>query len=614
MSGLCGWFSREPGALPIADMAVPLQDFGAAPALCASHAMGAVALAAGHGLYHEDGLLIAHWGERPDALARLWRTHGAKACAALSGHFAFAILDELRAEALLAVDRCASRALYYQMVGRTLLFASSAAALARHPGGGREIDPQAIYDYLYLHAVPGPRALLQGQRRLAPGECLHLRDGRTERLRYWRMRYTEHALDPAPQAELADVLTCAAEAGAADHDSAVLLGGGAASTALAGLLQRAAGAPVRTYAVGFAGDAGAAQEPARAGARRLGSRHAEIVIGPADVVEAVPLLAASCDGPCGDPAAVAVLAAARMARADGAGHLAGAQGGAQLFACGRRHARLARPGRYERLPAALRQLAIEPVLFRLAARLPGLFARLRERIELSLAPVPARLRRANPLAAYGAALFEPAFLELVDPEAAPALQAAAWWGARARSAANRLVELELQIDLPCRVLPAFAGACAAAGIGARHPFLHDAVLAMSARLAPRHKSPDGARRLFAAALRELVPGQAWRSPGAPALPLGRWLQTDTRLRALACDSLSDLSRRRIMRRDFLDLLLSRRLPEDPALHGRTVWTLVMLEHWFLRQRDHGYDYDYDYDHGSGQDTRQALAAALAAVP
>lgn len=119
MSGLCGWFSREPGALPIADMAAPLRGPGKAPARCASHAMGAAALVGGHGLYHEDGLLIAHWGERPDTLARLWRTHGAKACAALSGHFAFAILDERRAEALLAVDRCASRPLYYQMVGRT---------------------------------------------------------------------------------------------------------------------------------------------------------------------------------------------------------------------------------------------------------------------------------------------------------------------------------------------------------------------------------------------------------------------------------------------------------------------------------------------------------------
>ncbi|WP_313176580.1 asparagine synthase-related protein [Massilia sp.] len=598
MSGLCGWFSREPGALPILDMAAPLHGGNGAPPRCAAHSLGAVALAGAAlpGLYHEDGLLIAYWGERPDALARLWRSHGAKACAALSGQFAFALLDERRAEALLAVDRCATRPLYYQMVGRTLLFASNSEALARHPGAGREIDPQAIFDYLYLQALPATRTLYSGQRRLAPGECLHLRAGRAERLRYWRMRFTEHALDAAPQAGLLDALSCAADAcvgAAADtgHSSgatAVLLGGGAASVALAGLLQRHSGAPLATVAVGFAPGAEPALEPASGAARRLGSRHRALLVGARDLVEAVPLLAAAGDGPCGDPAAFALFAAAQAARADGATRLAGAQGAAQLFGGGRRFGALARPGRYERLPGALRQLAIEPVLYRLAARLPGVFARLRERIELSLAPLPARLRRANPLPAYGVdALFEPAFLELVDPDAPAALQEALWWGAQARSGANRQVELELQLDLPCRVLPAFAGACAAAGIDPLHPYLNDAVVAASARLAPAHKLDAGRRKLFAALLRELAPGCSAYGTAAPRMPLGRWLQADARLRALACDSLNDLARRRILRRDFLDLLLSRRLPLDPELHGQTVWLLMMLEQWFVRQRHDG---------------------------
>ena len=599
MSGLCGWFSREPGALPVLDMAAPLQAGapGAGPLRCAAHSLGAVALAgaAFPGLYHEDGLLVACWGGRPEALARLWRSHGAKACAALSGQFAFALLDERRAEALLAVDRCASRPLYYQMVGRTLLFASSCEALARHPGAGREIDPQAVYDYLYLHALPGPRTLYSGQRRLAPGECLHLRAGRAERLRYWRMRFTEHALDAEPQAGLVDALACAADAHAGESAGAapaVLLGGGAASVALAGMLQRAAGAPVTTVAVGFAPGGEAGLEPARSAARRLGSRHREVLVGALDVVDAVPLLAAACDAPCGDPAAVALLAAAQAARAEGASQLAGAQGAAQLFGCGRRLGDLARPGRYERLPGALRQVAIEPVLFQLAARVPGALARLRERIELSLAPLPARLRRTNALSGYGVGtVFEPAFLELVDPDAPAALQEALWWGAQARSAANRHVELELQLDLPCRVLPAFAGACSAAGVTPLHPYLHDAVVAMAARLSPAYKTGTGPRRLFAAALRESVPGHgaggARHSAAAPGLPLGRWLQTDARLRVLACDSLNDLARRRIVRRDFLDLLLSRRLPDNPDLHGRTVWLFMMLEQWFARQRHDG---------------------------
>ena len=96
MSGVCGWFSREPAAVPIAEMAAPLCRVDGTVLRTAAHGLGAAALAGGidgGSLYHEEGLLIAHCGERVDALARLWRSHGVKSCAALSGHFAFAILD-----------------------------------------------------------------------------------------------------------------------------------------------------------------------------------------------------------------------------------------------------------------------------------------------------------------------------------------------------------------------------------------------------------------------------------------------------------------------------------------------------------------------------------------
>ncbi|MET0982654.1 MAG: asparagine synthase-related protein [Telluria sp.] len=596
MTGLCGWFSSEPPALPLAEMAAP---FGAAvPLRTGLHSLGGAAVSGGSheaSLYKEDGLLIVHWGERahePAELARLWRTHGAEACAVLPGHFAFAILDERRAEALLAVDRCATRPLFYQSVGRTLLFASSMEALARHPGAGRELDPQAVFDYLYLDAVHGPRTMHAGARRLAPGERLHLRGGRIERKHYWRMRYTEHALHEAPQGALADALHCALDAGLVQHQSmrhqpGLLLAGGAASALLAAQLGRAAGAPPATYTVGYGRRAGAMLKRARAVAGRLGTRHRETVIDADDVADAVAALALACDAPCGDPAAVAMLFAARMAREDGVRRLACGIGAAQLFGRSRRYAALARGGRYERLPGALRQLLIEPLLFGAAARLPGAFERVRARIELSMAPAPARLRRANALLAHGAAsVFEPGFLELVDPEAPGAAQEQAWWLAQGRSSANRSVDLELQGDLPCRLLPAFTAACASSGVAPAFPYLHDAVVAMSACLAPRHKTPGGARDLFTRALRESGCKLSVALDPAPPLPFGAWLQGDARLRALACDSLAALAKRGIVRREFIDLLLARRLPEDPVLHGRTVWQLMMLEAWFARRR-HG---------------------------
>jgi asparagine synthase (glutamine-hydrolysing) len=39
-----------------------------------------------------------------------------------------------------------------------------------------------------------------------------------------------------------------------------------------------------------------------------------------------------------------------------------------------------------------------------------------------------------------------------------------------------------------------------------------------------------------------------------------------------------------VRPEFIDTLLARRLPEDPARHGRMVWLLMMLEQWFAQRR------------------------------
>ncbi|KQQ97406.1 asparagine synthase-related protein [Massilia sp. Leaf139] len=590
--GFCGWFSREPAALPLADMAAPFA--GGRPLRSAAHSLGCAALAAGAGaasLYHHDGLLIACFGIDAEVLARLWRTQGARACAALSGHFAFALLDERRAEALLAVDRCATRPLFYQMAGRSLVFATSSEALARHPGSGRELDPQALFDYLYLHAVHGPRTLFAGQRRLAPGECLHLHGGRVERIRYWRMRYTEHALDPAPHTGLLDALSCALDPERSPAPAGVMLTGGAAGSLLATLLQRGAEVPLHTYAVGYKVGKGSGDcellADARTAARRIGSRHREQLLGAEDVAEAVAQLAASADAPCGDPAAVATLFAARMAGADGLGRLHGGVGAAGLFGLSRGYAALARPNRYERLPGALRQLLIEPLLFGPGAHL-AMFARLRTRIEESMAPPLVRLRRRHPLFAHGIAnVFEPAFLELVDPDAPGSVQEEGWWLAQARSAVNRAVDLELQGDLPCRIAPAFAAACAAAGVAAVFPYLDDAVVAMSARLTPRQKSGSGPRRLFARALREVGGAAPVRAETPSGLPFGRWLLNDARLRTLACDSLSSLARRRIVRREFIDLLLARRLPQEPGAHGQAIWRLMMLEQWLVRDRRGG---------------------------
>jgi asparagine synthase (glutamine-hydrolysing) len=591
MSGLCGWYSREPAALPIAQMAAPLGRFDGPPLRTASHGAGAVALAGGldgAALYHEDGLLIAHWGERVDALARLWRTHGAKACAALSGHFAFALLDERRGEALLAVDRCATRPLFYQLVGHTLVFASSADALALHPGAGRELDAQALYNYLHFHAVPGPGTMYRGQRKLAPGEFVHLHGGRLERGRYWRLRFHEHEAGALPdlRAELLETVRGAVESSLGQQQAGVMLSGGVASAALAALLQSVGDRRAPTCAVGVGPAGGAALAGARRVARALHTDHHERMLGPAEAADAIPQLAAAFDQPCGDPAALALFYGALAAREAGVQRLLVGQGSAVLFGRRAAYAAQLRMSRYERLPSSLRQLVLEPLLFRLAASVRGgPLAAARSHIVQSLRPMPARPWLDHPLRSYGPdTVLEPEFLAAVDSSAPEAAQEQAWWLAQGRDQVNRMIALDMQYGLPDHELPMLVRACALAGVDACVPYLADGVVAFAARLDPRHKAGgDAARGLFRSALRATVPARL-PHPARQAPPFGQWLQADPRLRALAFDSLAALRKRRIVRGDFLDTLLASGMPEQPARHGAMVWLLMMLEQWFAQRR------------------------------
>ncbi len=590
MSGLCGWFSREPSALPIAQMAAPLTRFSQAPLRTGAHSLGAVALAGGldaGSLYHEDGLLIAHWGERADAVARLWRAHGAKACAALSGQFAFALIDERRGEALLAVDRCATRPLYYQLVGHTLVFASSLDAFVLHPGAGREVDPQALYNYLYFHAVPG--SIYHGHKRLAPGEFIHIHaSGRLERARYWRLRFQERQAAARQQLEreLVETAKGAVEACLGQQRAGVMLGGGPASAALAAIVQSGGGERVPSFAIGFGTSGRSALDQIRHVASQLGTVHHERIIGPGDAADAIVRLAAAYDQPCGDPAALTAYHCALLARDSGTQRLLSGVGAAELF--GRRacYARQLRFGRYERLPSALRQVVIEPLLFQLARRVRrGPVAAAREFVRQSMMTMPARLHRLQLLNGYpGEEVFARDFLLRIDPSAPPSSVEQGWWLAQARDPVNRMLVLDLQYRVGERTVPAMVRSLDMAGVGAQFPYLDDAMVAFAARLDPAHKlaGPDA---LFAAALRALLPRRVARGRGFGLTPpVGRWLLGEARLKALAFDSLSALKRRGIVRAAFVDQLLSRRLAEDPARHGRMVWLLMMLELWFAERR------------------------------
>jgi len=594
MSGLCGYIGIGPHEDSLQQM---LARFDGAPGAALSGGAGALGIAAGAGsaqLHEEDGVLIGIWG-RPTlrgraagvaaTFLRIWRDCGPQACVQLGGAFALCILDSRSGEALLAVDRAGIHCLCYQRSGPGLLFASSADALLAHPMGSKALDPQSLYHYLHFHIVPAPRTIYLQQQRLRPGEFLHLRAGKATRGSYWQLRFDESDAQPYEQlrSRFLSLLGDSVRSTLDSYRLGAFLSGGTDSSTLAGFLGQASCAPARTYSIGFDAPGYDETKYARLAARHFGTSHHEMYVTADHVAAAVPQLAQAFDQPFGNASALPAYYCARMAREDGVTRLLGGDGGDELFGGNERYAQQAVFGRYEVLPSALRQLAIEPILFGLVAKQEqALFRKARSYVRQALTSMPGRLDTYNLLQHYGPQqVLEPDFLAQIDTGEPGNLLERLYWRSNGASQINRMQALDLQLTLADNDLRKVGSACELAGVEVAYPFLCDALIDFSASLAPHYKlRGTQLRPFFKRALRSRLPKAILqKKKHGFGLPFGHWLQHHAGLRELAGDSLQSLKRRGIVQAQFIDVLFERYLPEHASYHGTMVWVLMMLEQW-----------------------------------
>jgi hypothetical protein len=78
--------------------------------------------------------------------------------AQLGGEFALARFAARERELVLATDRFASIPLYYALDAEGIAFGTDFAQVSA-AAGARDVDPQALYDYLYFAVVPGQRTI-----------------------------------------------------------------------------------------------------------------------------------------------------------------------------------------------------------------------------------------------------------------------------------------------------------------------------------------------------------------------------------------------------------------------------------------------------------------------
>jgi asparagine synthase (glutamine-hydrolysing) len=256
----------------------------------------------------------------------------------LRGMFAFAIWDRKKQRLFLARDRLGVKPLYYYAEGGTFIFASELKAIIQDPAVKKELDLEALSDYLSFIYVPAPKTIFKNIRKQQPGHCLIVTAAGVVEKSYWdvnfecpAVRSEEHLVE-----ELYSLLTEAVRLRlVSEVPLGAFLSGGIDSSAVVAIMSEVLEDAVITSSIGFQEEEYNELQYARQMAEKFGTRHHEYMVEP-KALEVLEKLVWHYDEPFADSSAIPTYYVSKMARENVTVALTG-DGGDENFAGYRRY-------------------------------------------------------------------------------------------------------------------------------------------------------------------------------------------------------------------------------------------------------------------------------------
>lgn len=522
-----------------------------------------------------------------EVLVHLYEEMGPALVDRLRGMFTFAIWDRNKRRLTLARDRLGIKPLYLFRDGEKLLFGSELKAILAVPGVPRQIDEQALEDYLAFGVVPGERSIFRGIQKLTPAHVLVIDADhwQSDPHCYWKLRIEP---DPRPTAEQwqeqirAKVDEAVRLHLIADVPVGAFLSGGVDSSVVVASAAGKTNGPLQTFSIGFADPTLSELPYARQTASHFGTRHVEEVVTPR-AVELLGELTKFYDEPFADSSAIPTYLVARLASRSVKVVLSG-DGGDEGFGGYARYAHdLQEAAIRDRLPAWFRRTALRaagriwpkadwlPRPLRLKTFLTnlGLPPDAAYANTLSLCRLPLRRRLLSGDVVRGLNGHRPELVVQTSYCQAPAGDALAG-----------MIAADSAMLLPDDFLVKVDRATMAHGLEARPPLLDHELLELAGRIPSEYKVREKKTKwIFKEAFRSKLPaGLLDRKKQGFEIPVDDWLRGP--LRDMFCDTVLAAG---APVGDLIDQELARRLYSHHAAGvsrvGGVLWSLLVLALW-----------------------------------
>ncbi|MBI3970784.1 MAG: asparagine synthase (glutamine-hydrolyzing) [Chloroflexi bacterium] len=510
----------------------------------------------------------------------------------LNGMFGLALWDNRRRRLLLARDRTGIKPLYYARHGDVFLFASEPKAILAYPGFPRALDVVSLYQYLTYEYVPTPRSIFAGIGKLRPGHYLTVENGRIDERPYWQLDLTpDPALAHASELRLADRLWQTLREAVrlelvSDVPLGVFLSGGLDSSAVAAAMSDLIPGQVRSFSIGFEDPSFDESGYARHVAGFLGTQHSEMILEPRLLWELVPRVADFLDEPLADASIIPTHLLSRFARQHVTVALGG-DGGDELFAgypTLQAH-RLA--GYYRRLPAAIREGIVAPLVRRLPVSYDNMSLDFKAKRFIAGTSRPLAERHHLWLGAYSPdekrALLRPDVLAQIGAEDTFDALGEHVVRCAAYDDLSQALYLDMKMYLEGDILTKVDRASMGCSLEVRVPLLNRLMLDFATRLPIDLKLRGLTRKyLLRKAVAGRLPDEIINRPKKGfGIPLSKWFRGE--LRDLLLDQLSDsrLRRQGLFEPAHVDRLIADHLAGRRD-NRKPLWTLLVFQLWHQR--------------------------------
>jgi asparagine synthase (glutamine-hydrolysing) len=299
-----------------------------------------------------------------EVVLHLYEKYGENCVAHLRGMFAFAIWDCRQQRLFAARDHLGQKPFYYAHLGDELFFASEIKGILAARPDLREVDREALDQYLALRLIAAPRSMFTRVRKLPPAHWLSYSpaDG-LKTARYWVLDY-EPKLDISGERLLEELEQRILESlrlhMIADVPVGAFLSGGMDSSLIVAMLSKhVVGAHLPTFTLSLPHKEFDEAPAARAVARHFATDHHEEVLDPS-LAALLPELVWHLDEPS-DPLSLCAYMVAGIARRH-VKVVLGGDGGDELFGGYDRYYGYKLAGAYARVPAIFRRGLISPLI------------------------------------------------------------------------------------------------------------------------------------------------------------------------------------------------------------------------------------------------------------